>query len=81
MKHHCFIAVSRTQPCATCGRPFEDEMVHYAGVSQGWPPGPTPEQIACSTCQDPAQRGGPSHTPSQNCKSGKRPHCSCDTCY
>lgn len=23
----------------------------------------------------------PSHTPSENCKSGKRPHCTCDVCY
>ena len=23
----------------------------------------------------------PSHKPSDNCKSGKRPHCSCDTCF
>ncbi|TXH51333.1 MAG: hypothetical protein E6Q97_18740 [Desulfurellales bacterium] len=23
----------------------------------------------------------PSHDPSPNCKSGKRPHCSCDTCF
>lgn len=23
----------------------------------------------------------PSHTPSAACESGKRPHCTCDTCY
>lgn len=23
----------------------------------------------------------PSHTASENCESGKRPHCTCDTCY
>jgi hypothetical protein len=23
----------------------------------------------------------PSHTPSKNCESGKRPHCTCDVCF
>jgi hypothetical protein len=23
----------------------------------------------------------PSHTPSERCESGKRPHCTCDTCF
>jgi hypothetical protein len=23
----------------------------------------------------------PSHTPSDRCESGKRPHCTCDLCY
>lgn len=53
-------------------------------------PPPPPDAVAtadarkhpdCKTCQDPAQRGGPSHDPSRNCESGKRPHCSCDTCF
>lgn len=25
--------------------------------------------------------GGPDHTPSPLCKSGKHPHCTCDACY
>jgi hypothetical protein len=24
---------------------------------------------------------GPSHDPSPRCQSGKRPHCTCDTCF
>lgn len=24
---------------------------------------------------------GPAHEPSSNCKSGKRPHCTCDACF
>ena len=36
----------------------------------------------CSYCDqygdDPMM---PSHTPSSRCESGKRPHCTCDTCF
>lgn len=34
----------------------------------------------CTTCE---QYGlhGPSHDASDRCESGKRPHCSCDTCF
>lgn len=46
----------------------------------------------CSTCQkvfyNPVKRGilfsnifAPSHKASRNCESGKRPHCTCDTCF
>ena len=77
---HCHIAVSTKQPCAVCGQPWES-LFHYKGISQGWPEGPKPEQLNCDTCKDPAQKHGPSHFPSPNCESGKRPHCSCDTCF
>lgn len=44
----------------------------------------------CKTCQEifyPAYKHGdvsvfaPSHKPNDKCKSGKRPHCTCDTCF
>jgi len=35
----------------------------------------------CKTCDDPTYEMGPDHTASQNCESGKRPHCTCDTCF
>lgn len=35
----------------------------------------------CKTCDDPTYTQGPDHTPSRNCESGKRPHCTCDTCF
>lgn len=38
----------------------------------------------CLTCQRMIESGkfyGPSHTPSLFCRSGKRPHCSCGSCY
>lgn len=34
----------------------------------------------CPSCKNTDDRG-PSHEPSRNCMSGKRPHCSCDTCF
>lgn len=38
----------------------------------------------CPTCEK-AKRNGhpfhPPHDPSPNCKSGKRPHCTCDACF
>jgi len=77
---HCHTAVSTKHLCAICNQPHES-LLHYKGVSQGWPKGPEPEQLTCTACLDPAQRGGPDHFASPNCESGKRPHCSCDTCY
>lgn len=47
-------------------------------------------QPECPTCQReayPALYAGkhlpfvPRHTASQRCKSGQRPHCTCDTCF
>lgn len=35
----------------------------------------------CELCKTYEITGGPGHDPSPNCRSGKRPHCSCDTCY
>ncbi len=38
----------------------------------------------CATCKLRLETGnftGPSHTASPNCRSGKRNHCSCDTCW
>jgi hypothetical protein len=33
----------------------------------------------CDQCRD--DKMMPSHTASERCESGKRPHCACDTCY
>lgn len=41
----------------------------------------------CPGCQerydapDPLMVMAPSHKPSSSCKSGKRPHCTCDACF
>lgn len=36
----------------------------------------------CETCAELARGSwGPSHDPSPRCESGKRPHCTCDTCF
>lgn len=35
----------------------------------------------CAYCQDPRNAGGPGHFPSSMCRSGGRPHCTCDTCF
>jgi hypothetical protein len=42
----------------------------------------------CLDCQEvyrspqmPFDVMGPRHQPSQRCESGKRPHCTCDTCF
>ena len=48
-----------------------------AGIFPTDSPAPPAEQ--CAQC---ARSGmGPSHNPSPWCKSGSRPHCSCDTCF
>lgn len=47
------------------------------------PVGPQPDDY-CEQCVhnelDP-HGFGPAHEPSSNCKSGKRPHCTCDACF
>lgn len=38
----------------------------------------------CETCKRKIETGnyaGPIHEPGANCRSGKRPHCSCDSCF
>lgn len=35
----------------------------------------------CEKCGRWMARGGPDHDPSPRCQSGKRPHCTCDTCF
>ena len=35
----------------------------------------------CRECAQYQKTGGPDHYPSEFCRSGKRPHCSCGTCY
>lgn len=37
--------------------------------------------VYCPACIDYAGRMAPPHTPSMQCESGKRPHCSCDACF
>jgi hypothetical protein len=38
------------------------------------------EMAACPTCQRDDPRG-PAHFASRRCESGRRNHCTCDTCY
>ena len=40
-----------------------------------------PEVADCKACASSSVFGGPGHYASPNCQSGRRPHCSCDTCY
>lgn len=35
----------------------------------------------CEYCLEVSVFGGPDHDPSSGCRSGKRPHCTCDTCF
>ena len=35
----------------------------------------------CKMCRHVSVFGGPSHEASTFCRSGKRPHCTCDTCF
>lgn len=35
----------------------------------------------CQQCVYANAHGGPSHYASPRCRSGKRPHCTCDTCF
>lgn len=42
---------------------------------------PNPAHPDCSSCVRSSVFGGPRHEPSKFCKSGKHPHCSCDTCF
>jgi hypothetical protein len=35
----------------------------------------------CDYCLTVSVFGGPGHEPSSFCRSGKRPHCTCDSCY
>lgn len=41
----------------------------------------TPEVADCDTCKSVSVFGGPPHYGSPRCRSGKRPHCTCDTCF
>jgi hypothetical protein len=40
-----------------------------------------PAHPDCEACLRASVFGGPSHEPSRMCRSGKRPHCSCDACF
>lgn len=60
----------------------EEYIKHLEGIGEIDP--------NCKTCQSvfyPAYRAGitsifaPRHRPSPRCKSGKQPHCTCDTCF
>lgn len=35
----------------------------------------------CEPCKRWQAQGGPAHYFSPYCRSGKRPHCTCDTCF
>jgi len=35
----------------------------------------------CGQCREYSVFGGPGHQPSNSCRSGKQPHCTCDFCF
>lgn len=35
----------------------------------------------CTYCDSVMESGAPMHDASERCESGKRPHCTCDTCF
>lgn len=35
----------------------------------------------CEYCKEVSVFGGPGHSGSPNCRSGRHPHCTCDTCF
>lgn len=39
------------------------------------------ERAACSLCTTPSRGPKPPHRASERCESGKRSHCTCDTCF
>lgn len=58
----------------------EDNKIDWAAVAEKRraPKG------ECKTCDDTRERGEthfPDHYASMGCKSGKHPHCTCDTCF
>lgn len=42
---------------------------------------PNPKYPHCKQCLYGSVFGGPSHEASPRCKSGRHPHCTCDTCF
>lgn len=42
---------------------------------------PDPSHPDCPQCLSGSVFGGPSHEASQRCRSGRHPHCTCDTCF
>lgn len=44
-------------------------------------PGQGGQWKGCSTCYSIGGGFGPRHQPSSMCRSGKRPHCTCDACF
>lgn len=40
-----------------------------------------PKYPDCETCLWNSVFGGPSHYFSERCRSGRKPHCTCDLCY
>ena len=40
-----------------------------------------PQIADCKTCKRVSVFGGPGHNASPYCRSGKQPHCTCDTCW
>ena len=40
-----------------------------------------PEVPGCKSCEEFSVFGGPNHHASVHCRSGRHPHCTCDTCF
>lgn len=52
---------------------LETQAISKYGKDKGHP--------GCSLCLRYSVFGGPGHEPSSMCRSGKKPHCTCDTCF
>lgn len=55
-----------------CNRVRTEALARF-GSDQGNP--------ECRTCLEYSVFGGPAHTASPRCRSGRRDHCSCSTCF
>lgn len=66
-----------------------DRIAYWRHVEEDSRPRAMTVFADCSLCEGAALEWqatgqipfGPRHRPSERCRSGKRPHCSCDTCF
>lgn len=71
MTKPCYWAEKNAKPCPpTCNecRGEQTRSFYYEACGVG-------------DCDYNAYGGAPRHTPSDNCKSGSKSHCTCDTCF
>ena len=62
----------------------KDPMEDYANLKFHPEGGGRLYVVGCAYCERERMTGNdffPSHVPSGGCRSGKRPHCTCDSCW